>query len=100
MRAYQRYPTAKKALKLLNSGELKEADCKQWIKDRLNEWDEDHPEDNVPKVLYKLNGSRMRPQVGIRQTTFPSRQIANITGPPKFRYRKLESLMDKPRPSL
>ena len=41
MRAYQRYPTAKKALKLLNSGALKEADCKQWIKDRLNEWDEE-----------------------------------------------------------
>ena len=37
----KRYPTAKKALKLLNSGELKEADCKQWIKDRLNEWDEE-----------------------------------------------------------
>ena len=96
MRAYQRYPTAKKALKLLNSGALKEADCKQWIKDRLNEW---HGEDDA-KVLYKLEDYRMKDQVGIRQTTFPKRQIANITGPRKFRYRKLKSLMDKPRPSL
>ena len=92
MRAYQRYPTAKKALKLLNSGALKEADCKQWIKDRLHQDD--------AKVLYRLEDYRMKANVGIRQTTFPTRQIASISGPPKFRYRKLKSLMDKPRPSL
>ena len=90
MRAYQRYPTAKKALKLLNSGALKEADCKQWIKDRLNEWDEDHPEDDA-KVLYRLESNRKKARLGIRQTTFPTRQIAAISGPPKFRYRKLKS---------
>ena len=96
MRAYQRYPTAKKALKLLNSGALKEADCKQWIKDRLNEW---NGEDDA-KVLYRLEDYkyRNRASVGIRQTTFPKRQIASISGHPKFRYRKLKSLMDKPRP--
>ena len=99
MRAYQRYPTAKKAIKLLNSGALKEADCKQWIKDRLNEWDEDHPEDDA-KVLYRLEDHRLEERVRICQTTFPRRQIANISGPPKIRYRKLKSLMDKPRPSL
>ena len=96
MRAYQRYPTAKKALKLLNSGALKEADCKQWIKDRLNEW---HEEDDA-KVLYRLKRDGKNARLGIRHTTFPTRQIAAISGPPKFRYRKLKSLMDKPRPSL
>ena len=97
MRAYQRYPTAKKALKLLNSGELKEADCKQWIKDRLNEWD---GEDDA-KVLYRLEDQLVGQQrLRIHRTTFPTRQIASISGPPKFRYRKLKSLMDNPRPSL
>ena len=67
--------------------------------DEEDEAKSDDEEDDA-KVKYRSEDYAKKGNVGIRQIPFPKRQIASISGPPKFRYRKLKSLMDKPRPSL
>ena len=62
--------------------------------------DDEEDEEDDAKVKYRSEDYAKKGNVGIRQIPFPKRQIASISGPPTFRYRKLKSLMDKPRPSL
>ena len=96
-------PKAMKKTKKKDKAKKKKAKAKAKPKseeeDEEDEAKSDDEEDDV-KVKYRSEDYAKKGNVGIRQIPFPKRQIASISGPPTFRYRRLKSLMDKPRPSL